>query len=247
MKVYGVIYLLINAINDKEYVGQTTKTAEERFKEHMYSPHCIGNAIRKHGAENFVIAILKVCYSKAELNFWEKHFIKSRNTLSPCGYNLTEGGAGSGKFIVSKGRKFTPEHCAKISASKMGHEVSKETRAILSAINKGKPQTAEAREKNVAAHLGEKNHFFGKHHTGDAIMKNSLAHRGETPYKNLVAELDARQISYNKLAELLGLSQSHISNKMRGKKIFKPEEMIAIKNLLGAKMSVEEFFKHFGD
>ena len=35
MKVYGVIYLLINAINDKEYVGQTTKTAEERFKEHI--------------------------------------------------------------------------------------------------------------------------------------------------------------------------------------------------------------------
>ena len=77
MKVYGVIYLLINAINainDKEYVGQTTKTPEERFKEHMYSPHYIGNAIRKHGAENFVIAILKVCYSKAELAFWEKAF-----------------------------------------------------------------------------------------------------------------------------------------------------------------------------
>lgn len=247
MEVYGVVYTIIDGTNDLEYVGQTVRSAEERFKEHKIGNQYIDHVIKKRGAENFVLAVLKVCYSKAELNFWEKHFIKSRNTLSPCGYNLTEGGAGSGKFIVSKGRKFTPEHCAKISASKMGHEVSKETRAILSAINKGKPQTAEAREKNVAAHLGEKNHFFGKHHTGDAIMKNSLAHRGETPYKNLVAELDARQISYNKLAELLGLSQSHISNKMRGKKIFKPEEMIAIKNLLGVEMSVEELFKRFDD
>ena len=74
MKVYGVIYALIDGTNGFEYIGQTTKTAEERFKEHMYSPHYIGNAIRKHGAENFVIAILKVCYSKAELAFWEKAF-----------------------------------------------------------------------------------------------------------------------------------------------------------------------------
>lgn len=34
MEVYGIIYLLIDATNDKEYVGQTTRTVEERFKEH---------------------------------------------------------------------------------------------------------------------------------------------------------------------------------------------------------------------
>lgn len=83
MKVYGVIYALIDGTNGFEYIGQTTKTAEERFKEHMYSPHYIGNAIRKHGAENFLIVTLKECYSKAELDFWEKYFIKSRNTMAP--------------------------------------------------------------------------------------------------------------------------------------------------------------------
>ena len=238
MEVYGVIYTIIDGTNDFEYVGQTKKTVEKRFKEHTKSPYRIGKAIRKHGAENFVIAILKVCYSKAELDFWEKHFIKSRNTLSPNGYNLTEGGEGG---------TLCAESCAKLSAAMMGHEVSKETRARLSAINTGKPQTAEAREKNAAAQRGEKNHFFGKHHTAEAIMKNALAHRGNSPYKNLLAELDARQISYTKLAKFLGLSQSHISNKMSGKKIFKSEEMIAIKNLLGVEMSIEELFKRFDD
>ena len=247
MEVYGVVYTIIDGTNDFEYIGQTVGTVEKRFKEHTKSPYRIGRSIRSHGAENFVIAILKVCYSKAELNFWEKHFIKSRNTLSPCGYNLKEGGAGSVKFIVNKGRKLTPEHCAKLSASKMGHEVSKETRAILSAINTGKPQTAEAREKNAEAHRGEKNHFFGKHHTGDAIMKNALAHRGNSPYKNLLAELDARQISYIKLAKFLGWTLTPISNRMRGKKNFTPEEMIAIKNFLGVEMSIEELFKRFDD
>ncbi len=108
-KIYGVVYGLIDGTNDFEYIGQTTKTAEERFKEHMYSPHYIGNAIRKHGAENFVIAILKVCYSKAELDFLEKHFIKSRNTMSHNGYNLTEGGEGVAGFTPS------PKTCSKIS------------------------------------------------------------------------------------------------------------------------------------
>ena len=109
MKVYGVIYLLINAINDMEYVGQTTRSVEQRFKEHAKDPYYIGNAIRKHGAENFVIAILKVCYNKAELNFWEKHFIKSRNTTAPNGYNITAGGEGVAGFTPS------PETCSKMS------------------------------------------------------------------------------------------------------------------------------------
>ena len=136
MEVYGVVYTIIDGTNDFEYIGQTIGTVEKRFKEHTKSPYRIGRAIRKHGAENFVIAILKVCYSKEELDFWEKHFIKSRNTLSPNGYNLTEGGESNLPCA---------EVCAKISAAMTGHEVSKETRAILSAINTGKPQTAEAR------------------------------------------------------------------------------------------------------
>ena len=78
---FGVIYLLIDGTNDKEYVGQTTQTVEERFKEHKRCKTSnIGRAIRKHGAENFSTAILKVCESQEELNCWERHFIKSRGT-----------------------------------------------------------------------------------------------------------------------------------------------------------------------
>lgn len=94
MEVYGVVYLLIDGTNDKEYVGQTTRTVEERFKEHKFGNQYVDNAIRKHGADMFTTAILKVCYSREELDHWETHFIKSRNTLAPNGYNLTEGGEG---------------------------------------------------------------------------------------------------------------------------------------------------------
>lgn len=94
MEVYGIVYLLIDGTNDKEYVGQTTKTFEERFKGHFYGDQYIDRVIRKRGADMFATAILKVCYSQEELNYWEIHFIKSRDTMAPNGYNCTSGGEG---------------------------------------------------------------------------------------------------------------------------------------------------------
>ena len=230
MEVYGVVYTIIDGTNDFEYIGQTTKTVEKRFKEHMKSPYRIGKAIRAHGAENFVIAILKVCYSKAELDFWEKHFIKSRDTMVPNGYNCTEGGEG-----VS-GWKHTEETKAQIAASLSGENHP----------SFGKPFSDEHCKKLALKKLGNKL-WLGKHHTEEAIMKNSVAHRGNSPYKNLLAELDAHKISYNKLAKLLGLCHQSISHKMRGKQNFTTEQKEQIKNLLSVEMSIEELFKQFDD
>lgn len=55
MKVYGVVYLLIDGTNDMEHVGQTTRSGKARFKEHTKADSCIGRAIRAHGADMFVI------------------------------------------------------------------------------------------------------------------------------------------------------------------------------------------------
>ena len=93
MEVYGVVYLLIDGTNDCEYVGQTVQPLAKRFNAHASCKKTlIGRAIQKHGAENFVVAVLKVCTSKEELDRWEKHFIKSRDTKNPNGYNLTDSG-----------------------------------------------------------------------------------------------------------------------------------------------------------
>ena len=100
MEIYGVVYTMIDGTNDMEYVGQTTRTVEERFKEHAKADSYIGNAIRAHGEDMFVIAILKVCYSKEELDKWERHMIRSRDTKCPNGYNLTDGGEGFDKPVV---------------------------------------------------------------------------------------------------------------------------------------------------
>lgn len=136
---YGVIYLIIDATNDKEYVGQMIRSVEERLKEHARSKYYIGRAMRAIGVENFLVVVLRECDSKEELDRCEKHFIKSRNTLSPNGYNLTEGGEGG---------KPCPEVCAKIAASKTGQKLPPEVIAKLVKANTGKKHTENIRLRN---------------------------------------------------------------------------------------------------
>ncbi len=88
------IYLIINLINGKKYVGQTQRSVEERFKEHARANSLIGRAIRKYGKENFKLEILAKCENLDEANEHEKYFIKIFNCKMPNGYNLADGGNG---------------------------------------------------------------------------------------------------------------------------------------------------------
>lgn len=95
----GSIYLISNDINDKKYVGQTTRSIERRFNEHCWCSGCrkLHNAILKYGKEHFTIKPLKVfsCSSQLileeQLNKWETFYIKYYDTVN-TGYNLSNGG-----------------------------------------------------------------------------------------------------------------------------------------------------------
>ena len=67
---------------------------------------------------------------------------------------------------------------------------------------------------------GEKNPFFGKHHKDEDRMTFSENNRGDSPYKNLLAEMAKRFISYTDLAKLLDMGRASISRKMTGKRKF---------------------------
>lgn len=98
-----IVYLATNIVNGKQYVGYTSKSLPERIRNHLYKsrtktqPHyfyLLPIAIRKYGANNFKWEVLATCNDSIEAQEREKDFIKSLNTLSPNGYNLTEGGNG---------------------------------------------------------------------------------------------------------------------------------------------------------
>jgi len=87
------IYLLINKINKKLYVGQSwSLNLEARMgrdgNRYKNSPH-IHSAIKKYGAENFEYKILATCNDQRIANRLESFFRKLYNTTDPnIGYNL---------------------------------------------------------------------------------------------------------------------------------------------------------------
>ena len=106
MEVYGIVYLIINMINGKRYVGQTTGQLKKRFKCHAYANTAIGKAIRKYGKKNFRYGVIKNCASREELNQWEMFFIAALKSKIPYGYNMTDGGeGGNGALGISRRKK----------------------------------------------------------------------------------------------------------------------------------------------
>ena len=94
----GYIYLIENDINEHKYIGLTTRTVEERWKEHLrHSSEVIGKAILKYGKEHFTITTLEECPDEA-LDEREQYWISYYDSYNN-GYNCTEGGRRSGKNI----------------------------------------------------------------------------------------------------------------------------------------------------
>ena len=204
-----VIYKITNLLNGMIYVGQTTRTVEERFKAHTKADSYIGRAIRKYGVENFSIEILEQCETLEQLNKREIFWIAYFNCKKPNGYNLTDGGDGSTGWTPTEetrekiraavtGTKHTAEARAKMSAANSGEKNgffgkhhTEETKKKLSLANTGRKHTAEARAKMSAAHSGEKNGFFGKHHTEEARTKIGAASTGRKHTTETRAKMSA--------------------------------------------------------
>lgn len=62
---------------------------------------------------------------------------------------------------------------------KKGHVVSEEIREKIRIANLGKKYSAEHNKKISENHSGEKNHFYGKHHTEEAKRKISESKKGK--------------------------------------------------------------------
>lgn len=90
------IYVITNIINNKKYIGLTTKTIKERFSQHcrISDSECgfyIHSAMRKYGKENFKIEQIDEANTIEQLKNKEIYYIDLYNTFDN-GYNLTKGG-----------------------------------------------------------------------------------------------------------------------------------------------------------
>ena len=95
------IYCITNKINGKRYVGKTTQSIEERFKEHCkdsQKERCekrpLYDAMNKYGIENFIIECLEEIEDESTLSEREIYWINELGTYGKGGYNATKGGDG---------------------------------------------------------------------------------------------------------------------------------------------------------
>ena len=96
-----IVYVHVNKINEKKYVGITSRTLEERCKKEGYGykkQPKFYNAIKKYGWENFEHIILETNLSWEEANNKEKEYIKKYDSYKN-GYNCSYGGDGCNGFI----------------------------------------------------------------------------------------------------------------------------------------------------
>ena len=172
MKLY-CIYLHINKINHKVYVGQTCQQPEKRWKNGAgYSEKTqpkMYNAIKKYGWENFDHIIVKTGLTLAEANKLEQELIKKYDSFRN-GYNMSLGGDGNPGHKVSnkarlqmktthkvphnkaKGKKFSEEHKEKLRQAKLGKKrgtLGQETKDKISRALLGK-QKSDLAKKNMS-------------------------------------------------------------------------------------------------
>lgn len=80
------VYKITNKVNNKAYIGITSKGLSARWKEHLYSaehdcPFKLHRAIRKYGKENFSVELIDFANSWEELTKKEQQYISEYNSL----------------------------------------------------------------------------------------------------------------------------------------------------------------------
>lgn len=183
--IMGWIYQIKNNINQKAYIGQTIQhNVASRWSEHIKSinsgadSHLI-RAFKKYGIENFSFNVVANIPNE-ELDSAEVLEISNRNSLSPNGYNIRNGG--------SRG-KHSQESIEKMKETHTGKHHTEETKEKLRQINIGKTHKPEAIEKLRIASLG-------KPKTKEAIEKSAKARTGLKRSEEFTERLSlARQVS----------------------------------------------------
>lgn len=160
MNYYNCIYMYINKINNKKYIGQA-KNFNNRHNRHINGKsQLIDIKIQEYGIDNFDIKILKSnIKTQCTMNLFECYYIEKYNTLvkNNNGYNVASGGHNGNVFIG---------------------KTNEEMNDIKDKISKSWSNNYDIRRKKISETMiknesqkGVNNSMYGKKHRKDTIEK----------------------------------------------------------------------------
>lgn len=175
--MYGYIYITTNAINGMKYIGK--HKSNEFDCKYLGSGILLRKAIKKYGAENFKVELLKSAETLKELNSLEIEFIEKYNcTHDSSFYNLSKGGDGGDtvNYLTPLEKiYFYKTRPNGMTGKKHSEETLKKISESLKGKKKGVPKSEEHKRKisegNKGKHIGRESSFKGKKHTEEAKEK----------------------------------------------------------------------------
>ena len=191
MEIYNgtyCVYIHINKINGKMYVGQTIygdnpNRRWENGEKYKGSPSFY-SAIQKYGWDNFDHEIIASKLTKIEADNFEKTLIKELKTQSKkYGYNICDGGNTNNSM---NGRRLSEEIKQKIRETKIGENNPMYGISLCSEKNGmyGKHHSKETREKLRQIFSGEGNPNYGKQMSEKQKQKISESRKGKYSGEN---------------------------------------------------------------
>ena len=191
------VYVIWCRVTDKYYVGVTRQQVKQRIRQHKKGKQFIDCEIKSLGWENFDWWVVESHVPANLISEREQHWVDFFDCVHPKGYNKTCGGI---SYIT-----VSDDTCEKIRQRALDRDLSGENNPMYGkqhsdeakeeirqarlgkpAWNKGlkcSPHTAEHNAKIAAAEMGEKNHFYGKHHSEETREKMRLAHAAKRAAK----------------------------------------------------------------
>lgn len=181
------IYKIKNKINNKIYIGQSTKPINES-KDYLGSGILIQKAIKKYGIINFEKTILCECKTRKDLNEKEIYYI-SKFKSNIDGYNISQGGNGGnlGDVVNSKISNTVK------NLWKTGYYDN-----IDWSLRPPHPQTKETIEKIKKSQSGENGYWYGKtlskEHKEKIRINTKLAYEKDDVRQNFIEAMRSKKV-----------------------------------------------------
>lgn len=183
--MYGYIYLIVNKINDKTYIGQHKSSKLWNEDKYMGSGLHLQAAKNKYGIENFEKFFIQYCYSKEELDKQEIFWISEYRKRNKAEYNIADGGEGGcGKHSEETRRKIALGNTGKVFSNERRRHLSESIKEAM-------------KDKNLKKHLSE----IAKNRTFSDETKEKMRHSHAMTKGSELAKQQSERMKGHKCSE----------------------------------------------